>query len=87
MNAGEMAKNEEDVVRGRSERRFGSNTAKFELNAAFVKTPGDCGAKRNRALETVFFVTRRIGKSGKAVRVKDKEDAAIIFASEFADHQ
>ena len=63
------------------------NAAKFEQNAAFVETPGDCGAKRNRALEAVFFSARSIGQSGEAVRVKDEQDAAIIFASKFTDHQ
>ena len=87
LNAGEMAKNEENVVGGGSERSLDSNTAKFEQGAALVEAPGNGGAKGNRALETVFFAARRRGQSRKAVRVKDEEDAAVIFASEFADHQ
>src|SRR5260370_27539493 len=82
-----MAKNEEDVVGGGSERSHGSNAAKFEQSAALVEAPGDCGAKGNRALESVFFGARRSGQSGKAVGIKDEEDTAIVFASEFADHQ
>ena len=82
-----MAKNEEDVVGGGSERNLGSNAAKFEQRAALVEAPGDCGAKGNRALESVFFGARRSGQSGKAVGIKDEEDTAIVFASEFADHQ
>ena len=58
-----------------------------QQSAAFVETPGHCGAKGNRALESVFFGARRSGQSGKAVGIKNEQDAAIVFAREFADHQ
>src|SRR6266436_8371278 len=86
-----VAQDGEDEVSRRSESGFHGCPAKLKQGIAFVEMPGQAGADGYSAPEA--FIWRRVfhlessGLILGEMRVKDKQDAAIVLAREFPDHQ
>src|SRR6266852_7343576 len=87
----EVAQNGEDEVSGGSESGFHGCAAKLKQGIAFVEMPGQAGADGYSTLEAFFW--RRVfhleasGLIRGEMRVKDKQDAAIVLARKFPHHQ
>src|SRR6516162_8615890 len=70
-----------------SERNVSGFAAVFKEGVAFAEGPGEGGAVGDRPLEAVGVCGCGVGFGGGAVRIEDEQDAVVVFASEFANHQ
>src|SRR6266478_458575 len=74
-----------------TERSFHTGAPELQQRIVFVKVPGQAGADRDGTLEA--FARRRHsrlaagGFFGGQMRIENEQDAAVVFAGKFADHQ
>src|SRR5256885_920371 len=87
----QMLENCENDFVGGSERSFHTGAAELQQRIVFVKVPNQAGADGDGALEAL--VRRRLSRFQTGgffrgqMRIENQQDAAVIFAREFADHQ
>src|ERR1700682_4585207 len=86
-----MPQDEKHYLLSRRQRRLYSGAAKLHQGVAFIKMPDQRRAKRHRALEAFARGQhhRALAPSDHRTNmwIQDQEDAAVIFAREFANHQ
>ena len=82
-----MAQNSENVFRSGSKRNVSGFAAVFEEGVAFAEGPREGGAVGDRLLEAVGVGGCSVGFGGGAVRIEDEQDAVVVLASEFANHE
>ena len=83
-----MAQDCKDSIFRGGQAGFDAGAAELQMGIAFVEMPGDAGAEWRRRAQSVrrgscgIFLRRIAG-----MRIEHQQNAEIIFAGKFADHQ